>query len=105
MRKIPPARGLRRHGGAAAVEFAFIFPVLFMLTYGAVVYSYAYVLKQSLTFAAQEAAEAAVDIDPANTSASDYKGALTVIPSRSFCGNQATTASAVVLAAASTAPA
>lgn len=73
MRKMPPARGLRRHGGAAVIEFAFVFPILFMLTYGAVVYSYAYVLKQSLTFAAQEAAEAAVDIDPANQSAGDYQ--------------------------------
>ena len=77
MRKRPAVRGLRRHGGAAVVEFAFVFPILFMLTYGAVVYSYAYVLRQSLTFAAQEAAEAAVDIDPTDQSAADYKGAVT----------------------------
>lgn len=60
-----------RPDGAAAVEFALVFPILFALTYGAIVYSYVYVLRQSLAFAAQEAAEAAVDIDP-HQSASSY---------------------------------
>lgn len=54
----------RRQGGASAVEFALIFPIVFALIYGAIVYSYAFVLKQSITFAAQEAAEAAVDVQP-----------------------------------------
>jgi Flp pilus assembly protein TadG len=54
----------RRQRGASAVEFALIFPIVFAITYGAIVYSYAFVLKQSITFAAQEAAEAAVDVQP-----------------------------------------
>jgi hypothetical protein len=36
-----------------------------MLIYGMVVYAYLFVLQQSLVFAAQEAAEAVVQIDPA----------------------------------------
>lgn len=55
----------RRQSGASAVEFALVFPILFLLTYGAIVYSYVFVLRQSINFAAQEAAEAAVDVDPA----------------------------------------
>jgi Flp pilus assembly protein TadG len=53
-----------RQGGAAAIEFALVFPVLFMVTYGAIIYAYIYVLRQSLTFAAQEAAQAAVSVQP-----------------------------------------
>lgn len=54
----------RRQWGAAAVEFALVFPMLFIVTYGAIIYSYIYVLRQSLTFAAQEAAQAAVSVQP-----------------------------------------
>lgn len=54
----------RRQIGAAAVEFALIFPILFVVTYGAIIYSYIYVLRQSLTYAAQEAAQAAVAVAP-----------------------------------------
>lgn len=54
----------RRQFGAAAVEFALVFPMLFVVTYGAIIYSYIYVLRQSLTFAAQEAAQAAVSVQP-----------------------------------------
>lgn len=53
-----------RQAGAAAVEFAFVFPILFMLVYGVIVYAYVFVLQQSITYAAQEAAEAAVAVDP-----------------------------------------
>ena len=53
-----------RQSGASAVEFALLFPVLFAMMYAAIVYSYAYVLRQSINFAAQEAAEAAVDVQP-----------------------------------------
>ena len=55
---------MRSQSGAVAVEFAFVFPLLFMLMYGVVVYGYTFVLQQSLNFAAQEAAEAAVAVDP-----------------------------------------
>ena len=50
--------------GASAVEFAFVFPVLFLLVYGVIVYSYVYVLQQSLTYSAQQSAEAAVAVNP-----------------------------------------
>ncbi|HUP91895.1 MAG TPA: TadE/TadG family type IV pilus assembly protein [Solimonas sp.] len=50
--------------GAAAVEFAFVFPILFLLIYGVIVYSYIFVIQESINFAAQEAAEAAVAVDP-----------------------------------------
>lgn len=57
-------KSLSRQNGASAVEFALLFPVLFAMMYSAIVYSYAYVLRQSINFAAQEAAEAAVDVQP-----------------------------------------
>lgn len=50
--------------GASAVEFAFVFPILFLLVYGVIVYSYVYVLQQSLTYSAQQSAEAAVAVNP-----------------------------------------
>lgn len=54
----------RPQRGAAAVEFAFVFPVLFLLVYGVIVYSYVYVLQQSITYSAQQSAEAAVAVNP-----------------------------------------
>lgn len=54
----------RGQRGAAAVEFAFVFPVLFLLIYGVIVYSYVFVLQESINFAAQQAAEAAVAVEP-----------------------------------------
>lgn len=61
----------RRQFGAAAVEFALVFPMLFVVTYGAIIYSYIYVLRQSLTYAAQEAAQAAVGVQPGVTGYDD----------------------------------
>lgn len=55
----------RRQRGATAIEFAFVFPILFLLVYGGVVYGYVFFLNQSLHYAAQQAAEAAVSVDPA----------------------------------------
>lgn len=62
----PQVRSIVPHSqsGAAAVEFALVFPILFMLIYGMIVYAYLFVLQQSLVFAAQEAAEAVVQVDP-----------------------------------------
>src|SRR5258708_37699419 len=54
----------RTQRGAAAVEFAFVFPVLFLLIYGVIVYSYIFVLQESINYAAQQAAEAAVAVEP-----------------------------------------
>lgn len=54
-----------RQAGAAAMEFALVFPLLLLLTYGVIVYSYVYVLQSSINYAAQEGARAAVGVDPA----------------------------------------
>jgi len=54
----------RLQRGAAAVEFAFVFPVLFLLIYGVIVYSYIFMLQESINYAAQQAAEAAVAVKP-----------------------------------------
>ena len=58
--------GCRLQQGAAAIEFAFVLPVLLLMTYGMVVYGYTFILQQAITFAAQEAAEAAVRVDPSD---------------------------------------
>lgn len=55
------------------VEFAFVFPLLFLLVYGIVVYAYVYVLQQSLTYAAQQAADAVVAVDPSQPDADDLR--------------------------------
>lgn len=59
--------------GGAAVEFAFVFPVMFLVMYGVVVYAYMFVLQESLNFAAQEAAESAVAVDPRRSVTPDYE--------------------------------
>ena len=63
-----------RQRGASAVEFAFVFPILFLLVYGVIVYSYVYVLQQSITYAAQHSAEQAVTVD--TLPSSDYRARL-----------------------------
>lgn len=50
-------------GGAAVVEFALVFPLLFLMMYGVIVYGYVFVLHESLVFAAQESAASAVAAD------------------------------------------
>jgi Flp pilus assembly protein TadG len=54
--------------GIAAIEFAFIFPMLFFMLYSIVVYSLLFVVYQSINFAAQEAARAAVALQPGSSS-------------------------------------
>lgn len=61
-----------RARGASAVEFALVFPALFLLVYAVVVYSYIYVLQQAITYTAQHLAEAAVAVNP--TPSSSYAG-------------------------------
>lgn len=63
-------RSRRGETGAAALEFAFLLPLLLLLIYGMVVYSYLFVVQEAITFAAQEAAESAVKVDP---TADDYE--------------------------------
>lgn len=57
-------RNRQQQLGATAMEFALIFPLLFALLYGVVVYSYVFVLKESITYAAQQAASVAVKVSP-----------------------------------------
>ena len=65
----------RGESGAAALEFAILLPLLLMMIYGIVVYSYMFIVQEAITFAAQEAAEAAVKVDPAQDPA-DYEAAV-----------------------------
>ncbi|MEK6806897.1 MAG: TadE family protein [Pseudomonadota bacterium] len=60
--------------GAVAVEFAFVFPILFLMVYGVVVYAYVFVLHESVNYATQEAAIAAVSVLPKTP---DYNNAVT----------------------------
>jgi hypothetical protein len=55
----------RSQQGAVAVEFAFIFPILFLLMYGIVVYSYVFVLNSALNYAVQESVASALRVAPA----------------------------------------
>lgn len=50
----------KMQSGLAAIEFAFVFPVFFMLLYGIITYSLIFVVQQSLTLAAEEGARAAL---------------------------------------------
>jgi hypothetical protein len=59
----------QRQGGTTAIEFALVFPVLFFLLYSTVIYSLVNYVKQSLNFAAQEAARAVVAVDLGSLSA------------------------------------
>lgn len=59
--------------GATAVEFAFVFPILFLLVYGVIVYAYVYVLQQSITFAAQHSAESVAKVDPSPAETYDQR--------------------------------
>jgi len=59
--------------GASAIEFVFVFPLLFLLVYGVIVYSYVYVIQQSITYGAQQSAEAAVAVNPIPESTLDAR--------------------------------
>lgn len=60
----------RRQRGATAVEFAFVFPLLFVVTYAAIVYGYVYMAAQTVAYAAQAGAEAAVQVPYSNDTGS-----------------------------------
>lgn len=65
-------KGWRRtQSGAAAIEFALVFPLLIAMVYGGLVYSYVYLLQQSINFAAQQGAQAALAVVPTSNSAND----------------------------------
>ncbi|KAF1046396.1 TadE/TadG family type IV pilus assembly protein [Xylophilus sp.] len=56
-RACPPRR---QQAGAAAVEFALLFPAFFLLFYGIITYGLIFTAQQTLTLAAAEGARAAV---------------------------------------------
>jgi len=62
-----------RQSGATAIEFAFVLPMLLALTYAMFVYSYTYVVYESINYAAQQGAESAVAVDP---DTDDYQAAV-----------------------------
>jgi len=64
--------------GAAMIEFAFVFPILLFLIYGLVVYAYIYVLQESITFVAQQAAASAVSVAP-NANAATQRTQMTTL--------------------------
>jgi Flp pilus assembly protein TadG len=65
---------LRRHQhGAAAIEFALLFMLFFVVFYALVSYAIAMMLQESFQHAAEEGARAALAVDPlAYSSQSDY---------------------------------
>ncbi|WP_161554119.1 TadE family protein [Stenotrophobium rhamnosiphilum] len=67
-----------KQAGAAVVEFAFVFPILLFLIYGLVVYAYIFVLQESITFVAQQAAASAVSVSP-NQTASAQRTQMTTL--------------------------
>ncbi len=54
----------KRERGAVAVEFAFVFPILLLLVYGVITYSYLFFVTTAVHYAAQVGAEAAVAVAP-----------------------------------------
>lgn len=54
----------KRERGAVAVEFAFVFPILLLLVYGVITYSFLFLLTTAVHYAAQVGAEAAVAVAP-----------------------------------------
>ena len=72
-----------RQSGATAVEFAFVLPMLLALTYALFVYSYVYVVYQSISYAAQQGAEAAVAVDPETQ---NYESAVELQVRRTIAG-------------------
>lgn len=66
-------RTASRQRGVAAVEFALVFPLFFVILYGIVSFSLMFVAQQNLTLAAEEGARAALNYQQATT----VSGALT----------------------------
>lgn len=82
--------GLQRERGATAIEFALLFPLLFVVLYAGITYGFVFFLQQRVNFAAQEAVRAAIAVDPSVT---DYSGTITANASlavtQSFTGGGA----------------
>ncbi|WP_175624714.1 MULTISPECIES: TadE/TadG family type IV pilus assembly protein [Oxalobacteraceae] len=57
----------RKQKGAAAIEFAFVFPVFFLVFYGIITYGIIFLAQQSITLAAAEGARAALRFSATET--------------------------------------
>ncbi|WP_341917206.1 TadE/TadG family type IV pilus assembly protein [Hydrocarboniphaga effusa] len=80
---------LRRQGGASAIEFALVLPLLLALSYAVVAYSYTYIVFESINYAAQQGAEAAVSVDPSlaeDGNGGGYSGNVTTIVRNTVAG-------------------
>lgn len=75
-----PFRRARQHG-ASAVEFVLLFPIMFAIAYGSVVYAYIYILQQAINFAAQQGAQAAVGVVPVTSPTTTQQNRLTLATS------------------------
>ncbi|AKM01112.1 TadE family protein [Burkholderia pyrrocinia] len=64
MKRQMQPRGRRRQRGATAVEFAIVFPLLFVIFYGILSFGMIFTIQQSLTFAASEGARAGLSYAP-----------------------------------------
>ena len=67
--KLERCRTRLLQSGNAAIEFAFVFPLLLTVAYGGIVYGYVFFLQQSINFAAQQGAQAAVATVPTSIAA------------------------------------
>ena len=58
---------LQRQNGAVAIEFVFIFPVLFIICYAIIVYGLAFLLVQNFTYSSEEVLRAALVCEDCDT--------------------------------------
>lgn len=65
--------------GAAAIEFALVFVIFFVVLYGVLSYSLPLLLMQSFNHSTAEAARRSVAVDPLALSDSDYKKAVEAV--------------------------
>jgi len=63
--------------GATAVEFVLLFPLMFAIAYGGIVYSYIYMVQQAINFAAQQGAQAALAVVPTSNAGTTQQSRLT----------------------------
>jgi Flp pilus assembly protein TadG len=75
--------------GAAAVEMALVFPLLFAVTYATIVYGYVFFIQQALNRIAEEAVRSAVRVDP--TSAGAYSSNLDAAADASITSSKTVT--------------
>ena len=103
-RAVTRARSQRDEGGAAALEFALVLPILLVIVFAIITYSYMFSVRQALTQAAAEGARAAAVASTGqastrataavNSALAGYDmtcgtGGLTCTPTATTCGSAA----------------